>query len=179
MKTFKTIEIIRHPPEAAFAAMRDYGGDIAALVDDIDEIVTESREDVTPNLVRIVNLWKANPAVLGPSGLASSVPTNMLEWTDYADWDRSRLLCEWRIKTHFAPDMINCGGTTSFEPAMAGRGTRVTVSGHLGVSGALGNKLGGVTSGVIDRGAETVAIAVLPGRFRKIIQALSRYLDGK
>lgn len=175
MKTFKTIEVIKYPRDKVWRVMRDQLPEIARLVDDSTAVTLESREEISSETVRVVNVWQVDTAAIGP--VAAFLPSQSMEWTDYAEWDPVSFTCRWHIKSHFAPERVTCQGITSFETAIAGRGTRVTIAGEVGASGSLNTHAGILTAGIVNRGVEAVALTILPTKFRKLVQAAARYLD--
>jgi hypothetical protein len=101
----------------------------------------------------------------------------MLSWTDHAVWVPSEHVCRFRIETRFFPDRVRCTGTTRYEAAMGGRGTRVSFHGELTVSA---KGLPGVPAFLEDtvaKGIETFVVALIPNNLRKVVEGVGRYLD--
>ena len=170
MKSFATTAILRHPLDQVWTAMRDRLDDIAPSVADIRSFSTASRESLR-DITRLVNRWEAAPNL--PAAITSLVPESLLRWKDHADWIESAHECRWRIETEFATDRIHCGGTTAYEAAIGGRGTRITFRGQLTIDP------GGVISGTLVPIAEIVVTNIIPRNFNNLANAVGSYLDGR
>ena len=170
MKPFATTAVLRHPLDLVWTTMRDGLAAIAPSVADIRSFSTLSREELG-DVLRLVNLWEAAPQL--PAGVMAVVPESLLRWKDHADWVESARECRWRIETGFAADRIHCGGTTAYEEAIGGRGTRITFRGQLDI------QAGGVVSGALVPIAESVVTSIIPRNFNNLANAVGAFLDGR
>lgn len=168
MKSFATTAILRHPLHEVWTTMRDRLDEIAPSVADIRSFSTASREELG-DVTRLVNQWEAAPQL--PAAIVSLVPESLLRWRDHADWMESARECRWWIETGFAADRIHCNGTTTYEDAIGGRGTRITFRGALDI------KTGGVISGALIPIAESVVTSIIPRNFNNLANAVGSYLD--
>jgi hypothetical protein len=168
VKSFATTAILRRPLGPVWTAMRDRLDEIVPSVADIRSFSNASRETIG-DVVRLVNVWEAAPQL--PATIVSLVPESLLRWKDYAVWVESTRECRWRIETAFASDRIHCTGTTIYEEAIGGRGTRITFRGQLDI------RAGGVISGALAPIAESVVTSIIPRNFTNLANAVGSYLD--
>jgi hypothetical protein len=168
----KTISMIRHPLDEVWTAMRDHLPEIAAGVDDVESVRLESRAETADGSTIVTNIWQARPKL--PALLAARLKPEMLRWTDRAEWSPSDRTCTWKIDPHYFAGRIACQGSTRYEPAMGGRGTRLTFTSAFCVGQ---NGKPGVLEDVILRGAESLLQGLIPRNFQKIVTALAAYLD--
>jgi hypothetical protein len=97
-------------------------------------------------------------------------------WVDTAVWDSATMICTWSIKPYVFPDHIDCQGTTSYEAAMGGRGTRVTFQGGFDLApGALGG-LAKPLERPVGSFVESIISTMIPKNTRKIIEAAAAQL---
>lgn len=169
---FRSVAVIRHPLPAAWAAMRDELPAVAEHLDDVEAIEVVEREEPEAGVIRFVNVWQAAPKL--PAAIARHLRPDMLAWTDRASWVDAEQACTWTITPHYFGGSVHCNGATRFEPAMGGRGTRITFAGIIDWDELTGS---GALSTVLTRGAETVALRAIPSVFQKLAQAVAAYLD--
>jgi len=173
---FQTVSVIKHESRIVWAAMRDDLPKIVHFLGDI-ESVTEQQRCETKEHCKIVNIWKASPRL--PQALVKFIDSDMFMWTDRAEWDNRMQTCNWSIELHHFRDSIQCHGSTLFQPAMGGAGTKVTFSGDLNWNS---RKLLGSASFLGETAlsaAEGIIRNILQKNFRKIAEALGQYLDEK
>jgi hypothetical protein len=175
MKDFKTIAVVAHPLELVWATIRDRMPEMASLMDDIESITVMDRREEADGTVFLVNRWKANPKI--PSMLNSFIDPSMLAWTDRAQWKPALHECIWNIETQFFSDGLKCAGSTRYEPAMGGRGTRITFAGDFNV---IGDRIKGIPTfmeGTISKTIESFATSLIPKNFLKLSKAVGEFLD--
>jgi hypothetical protein len=171
----KTITILKHPTELVWVATRDRLPEIVPLLDDIESMTVQSREEKSDGTVNLVNVWKARPKF--PAAVTSHIRPEMLAWNDYAQWSPRNFQCNWRMEPHFYTDRIKCYGVTRYEPAMAGRGTRITFVTNIEL---FVRDLPGVPAlleDTLSKAIEFFVSALVPQNFRKIAQAVGSLLD--
>lgn len=177
MSEFKSVAMVRHRVDSVWETTRDALPHLVPYFDDVDQIVVERRTEQPDGRIEIVNRWRAKAAI--PSSLSAIVRPEMLAWTDRALWDSRDRTCRFRIDTIFLPDRVRCSGTSRYEEAMGGRGTRVTFHGNLEVSARQLPGVPSVLEGVIARGIEAFVTAMIPGNLRKITEGVARHLDAR
>ena len=170
MTAFKCTMVIRHSRPLVWSTVRDRLPELVPYMSDVEKIVTESRDEREPGVVRLVNLWTAKAFI--PASLASVVRPDMLRWTDYAEWCDSRGECSWRIAPSFLTERIQCGGVARYEHAMARRGTRVTFEGTLQIAPG-----GGVLASAITNTIEMFITGLIPQNAQKLYRAVGAFLD--
>jgi hypothetical protein len=169
---FKTVNIIQHPIDRVWAAMRD---DLPKLVvEDIESINVELYEKRS-HLCTVVNIWKACPRL--PDSIARHMDSDMFVWTDRAEWNEKKMECLWSIEPHHFRERIRCGGSTKFDSAIGGRGTRVTFSGNFEWNNQNLPGEPNVLEEAVYKGIEALIRNLIPKNFRKITDALTKYLD--
>ena len=172
----KSINVLEHQREKVWAAVRDKLPEIVPLIDDIESVRIQSRQQRPGGVVYLVNVWKARPPKL-PTVAAKYLKADMLAWTDRAEYRLRSYECFWCIEPHFLADRIKCSGVTRYEQAMGGRGTRVTFEGTLELS--LHN-LPGVPSmmeSALASGIEAFVSTLVPKNFRKLTDAIGQFLE--
>jgi hypothetical protein len=173
----KAIAILKHPPDLVWRTVRDRIHEIAVLLDDIENVTPTSRDPARDGALHIVNVWTARPRL--PAVVSSRLGPELFAWTDRSVWPVKKLECEWRIEPHIFADRIKSQGITRYEPALGGRGTRVTFEGVLELSLA---NLPGVPpgfEGAVGAGVEAFLGTLIPKTFRKLIDATATVLDGR
>ncbi len=169
------MSVVKYPLDLTWVKLRDNLPEIAKYLQDIDKIVEDERNNSDSNEVKITNIWYAAPKI--PAVVKNYLKSDMFIWTDYADWDQRDFNCRWNIKPHAFSEYVNCKGVTSFESAIAGRGTKITFSGSLELSpGSKGNAVfGGIAFNLI----ESFIVKLIPNNFMKLTSALSAYMVDK
>ena len=172
MTPFKSVVVVKQPLAAVWVTIRDRMPAIAEMLEDIEGVSVVSREEPAAGIVNLVNEWRVTPALPLPDVIMNR---GTLGWMDHATWTDADRTCRWAIHTMFLPGKIRCSGATSYEPAMAGRGSRVTFSGGIELQDALplGGLLGRATISVV----ESVVTTVVPRNFRKTVEAAVRLIE--
>lgn len=171
MKPFSTLVVLRTPPEILFAAMRDRLADIAPSLADVSAI-NELERETTQNGVHVVNRWQARQAV--PGFLQARLGASEIAWLDRATWLEDALQCDWTIEPSIGNGAIACKGTTRFEPAMAGRGTRAIFEGELRIAPDFVASLVGPFEAPVRALVESIATTLIPANFRAAAEAAAK-----
>jgi hypothetical protein len=164
MKSFKTVAVLRQPHTKIWTAMRDHLAEFAAGLPDIAEVTEVERSMDADGTTHIVNEWRAELAL--PPGLRSLIRQEDLGWTDKNSWDDRSHTCRWTIHPYIYPDSIHCAGQTTFEPALAGNGARVTFEGTLDIKA----ELPGVGKLLVPF-VESIVTTIIPKNFRATLDA--------
>lgn len=174
MKTFSALVVVRQPVDSLFATVRDRLPELAPMVDDVASIIELDRETIGEGRIRLTNEWQSTQRV--PDLLAKALGTSQVGWIDRNEWDTAGRVCRWRIEPFVLPEHIECGGITAYEPAMGGRGTRVTFSGDFNLApGALGG-LAAALERPISAFVESIVTTLIPRNSRKVIEAAAELL---
>ncbi len=170
-----SVSVLKHPLESVWVTIRDRLPEVVPLLDDIESVTVESRKEFPDGQVHLVNIWKANPKL--PAIVKGYIKTEMLAWTDRAEYRQQSHECVWKMEPHFLAERIKCSGVTRYEPAMGGRGTRVTFESDLVLS--LHNLAGvpSILEGPIANAVELFVAALLPKNFRKLLEAAGTLLS--
>jgi hypothetical protein len=171
----KTIAMVKYPRELVWRTVRDRMPEIVRLLDDIESVTSTSRELAREGTLQIVNIWRARPEL--PAVVRSRLDAKMLAWTDRSSWSAKKFECKWRIEPHFFADRVKSEGITRYEPAMGGRGTRVTFEGVLELSALDLPGVPVVFEGAVLAGVETFLGVLIPKNFRKLIDATAKVLE--
>lgn len=175
MKPFKSLVIVKHPVELVWTTIRDRMPEIVPMLDDVASVRVVERRSDGNGMVQLVNEWRVRVDV--PAALSAILPPDQLGWIDRAEWDESTHECHWAIEPFLLPGAIDCTGMTRFEPAIGGRGTRITFAGTLGVDRS---RLGGIASSLgvpVSAGLEMIVSTMIPKNFRKTTEALEKWLS--
>lgn len=171
----KSVTIIKQPLEPVWETMQTKLTDLVPLLDDIESVRTDTFEPSVEGSARLVNVWQAQPGI--PEIVRNHVSRDMLGWTDHAEWDGPARECRWRIETHFMPESIECAGVTRYEPAMGGRGTRLTFEGHFTITTLSLPQLALVGGSALTEMLERFIGGLFPQNFMKLARAVDRYLE--
>jgi hypothetical protein len=177
MKTFKTMIVVKHPKPVVWQTMRDRLTEMAPFLDDVSSIKQLDRKDLTNGRVRSTNLWKADIEI--PDAIRSILHASEVRWLDRAEWFEHRSRCEWQIEPQFFTEHIKCCGTTLFEPAIGGRGTRITFEGNIEITL---NSIPGIPNfmlGTATKAIESLVTTLIPKNFQKMATAMSNLLEEK
>lgn len=169
MTAFKSLAMTPHDRALVFATARDRLPELVHHLDDIESIEVLDRSESSDGTIKLVNRWRAKAKV--PEALSSLVRPEMLAWTDHAAWNERDHVCNWHIETAFFADRIKCSGSTRYEVAMGGRGTRVTFDGDLSIA-----NIPGPLGGVIAKGMEAFVAALVPASLRRVVQGVGAAL---
>jgi hypothetical protein len=172
MKSFKSVVVVKHPHSVISSVMRDHLADFAHNITDIESVVERERAMEQGDIVRIVNEWKVRYHI--PSAIKSFIGDGELGWLDYNRWQGHT--CDWSIEPFFLAGHISCAGRTSFEPAMAGQGSRVTLEGNFEIRHGFMKGASTLIEGPILRFAETIVTTVLPKNLRAVVEAAASYV---
>jgi hypothetical protein len=169
-----TVVVLKHPLDRVWTTMRDELSALVALQDGIEEMSIQKRMLEANGHVRVVSVWQARVTV--PAVAAAYLTPEMFQWTDDATWDDERHECRWRIEPHYLTERIDCSGVTRYAPAMGGRGTRITMNGEFrwNLRGFL--DLPAILENNVSQGIENFVGGNIPRNFRKVTDALQRYL---
>ncbi len=169
------VTTIPYPLELVYAAMRDHLPDLADYMPNVESIVVESREDVSETRVKLVNRWNAASTEI-PTVARRFVDQSQMFWTDYADWEEDADRCNWRLKTGFMSERVNCSGNTTYV-AVAPDRTELRIRGNLSL-----DLKGMVPRLVLKRatsGVEKFVSRLVQPNFQKTADALTAYLDAQ
>lgn len=174
MKPFNSVSIVKHSLERVWVTVRDRLPELVPFMEDMEKITQLKRVELPDGIVRLDNLWQANPRL--PLLQTAHMKPEMFAWIDRAEWRPPSHECSWRIESRFLPESIECWGVTRYQPALGGRGTRVTIEGQLALTAP---NLPGLAflDGSLVQGFETLASSLIPKNMRKMTEAVGGFLD--
>jgi len=171
MRTFSTLIVLRAPPEPLFAVMRDRLAELVGSIDDIKGLEQLERAETDRDVV-VVNRWHARQTI--PGLVRERLGDGEISWVDRARWSNQDLLCRWSIEPSVGDGAITCVGATSFAPAMAGRGCRVTFEGELAIAPEFIGSLVGPLAGPIRLLVESIGMNIVPSNFRAVAELAAK-----
>lgn len=175
MKVFQSIAVVKQPIDRVWATVRDRLPELGAMVDEIESITPVERTELEHGAVRLVNEWRTMRRV--PEVLAATVGSGAIGWADTAVWDPTTMTCEWSIEPTVLAQHIRCSGSTRYEPALGGRGTRVSFGGTFELaSGALAG-LAKPLERPVSAFVESIVSTLIPGNLRKIVEAAATLIS--
>jgi hypothetical protein len=177
MKPFKTTEIVKAPLDQVWGAIRDRLDELVPYLDDIASVTVEHRNELPDGVVNLINIWRAKAAI--PSILKAVIKPEYLAWTDRAKWLPDKRECRWEIELHFDRERTRCHGTTSFEPAIGGRGTRITFAGEFSMNAKGMSGVPSMLESTVASAVESFVTSLIPRNFRKMTQAAASVLEPK
>jgi hypothetical protein len=171
---FKTIAMLKFEHSLLWNAMLNHMPEIGAGIDDLESIIEKERLAIDHNTLKVVNEWRAKPNL--PAIVTKHIKPEMLSWTDTGMWDEKKKVVQWQISSHHFGKQMECEGSTLFEPAMGGKGTRISFSGNLQwktdkISFGLG-----VLDSTVLKVADSVLGQLIPANFRKITAVLGNFV---
>lgn len=172
MKTFNTVVMLRQPAEPVWATMRDRLPELVPMIDDVESITVVERELLAPHQTRLVNEWRPRQQI--PELLRNTLHSSELGWIDRNVWDEDTGVCTWEIEPTVFTDDIRCEGTTTFQPAMGGRGCRVTFAGRFELAPGALSKLVGPLQRRAEAFIESIVTTVIPQNTRKVLEAAAQ-----
>ena len=174
MKPFNSVSIVKHPVDLVWTTIRDRLPELVLYMEDVEKIIPLKREERLNGVVSLDNLWQANPKL--PMLQSTRLDPDLFAWIDRAEWDAGAFICHWRIEPKLLPDQVQCSGVGRYEPALGGRGTRVTFEGRLGLNV---QSLPGMPylDGSLMKGVELLASSLIPKNLRKMTEAVGSFLD--
>jgi len=168
MKPFRTVEIVKAPIDEIWCAIRDRLDQLVPLLDDIASVTVEYRDELPDGTVNLVNIWRAKANI--PAVLHSIIKPEYLAWTDRAGWILAKRECNWNIELHFDRERTRCHGSTIFEPALGGRGTRISFAGEFGMTAKGMKGVPSMLESTVEGAVEAFVTSLIPRNFRKLVQ---------
>ncbi len=175
VKDFHTLVGVRQPLGMVAAAIRDRLPEIAPSLADVTGVSVVDRHVDDDGRTHLVNEWRVEPKL--PGALKQAIPDDMLGWNDHAIWSADLTECTWRIEPFFMPGAIRCGGTTRFETAMGGRGTKATFAGDFEIDPSALAKIPAAWRGAATSAIELIVGTMIPRNFRKTMEAAAALSD--
>jgi hypothetical protein len=175
MKTFKTLIVVKYPKQPVWEALRDRLAELAVFLDDVSSIKEMDRKQVASGQVQVTNLWTADIEI--PQAIRSILHASEVSWVDRAQWTDSKSRCEWQIEPQFFTEHTKCAGTTSFDAAIGGRGTRITFEGKIEITLTSLPAVPNFMLGAATKAIESLVITLIPRNFQKMAAALSHLLE--
>jgi hypothetical protein len=175
MKAFRCLVGLRHPPQRVALGVRDWMGEVGPTLENVEQVATLARLERPDGGAALVNEWRVNPPL--PAALNGVVTREMMGWLDHAEWAGDLSACSWRIEPFFMSEAIDCRGATRFEPAMGGRGSRVTFEGRLDIDPAALAALPAVWRGPASLAVEMLIGTLIPKNFRTAVEAVGARLE--
>lgn len=177
MKSFKTLGMVQKEKSRVWAAFRDHLPTIASGIENIERVESESRTRRSDGVLSVVNVWYANVGLPGAlSGLAGN---DKFVWTDRATWDERSGVCSWAIEPRALAERLRCHGTTTYEAALGGRGTRISFHGEIDFNAAGLPGVPGVLTGALTTTLETFLSSLIPANFQKLVRAVGAYVNSE
>lgn len=165
--------VIRHPREKVYLAYRDNLSALAAYIPDVKRIDVVSRDDVGDR-VKLHNVWVGDREI--PKVMQPFLKPDMLEWDDFADWDRATWSCAWNLRIRVFTENVTCRGVNTFAEVGAGA-TRLTLSGDLDIDLASMKGVPRLLAPTLKPQVEKFIVGLITPNLEKVNGALEKYLD--
>ena len=175
MKHFKNLIMVKYPHDLVWKTIRDRLPELVPWLDNVDKVTVEERSEQDNGDIKLTNLWQAKVKI--PPGLKSVINPEMLSWIDKAEWNESSKQCHWQIEPNFFHERITCSGTASYEPAMGGRGTKITFEGDIKIDAHQFHGVPAALESTIESGIESMVTSLIPRNFRKMTEALPNIIE--
>ena len=175
MKTFRDLVIVKQPLDRIWTTVRDHLPQLAQQLDDIESITCLERHPLGPARQGLVNRWCSTQKI--PAMLQSRLGAVEVSWLDRNEWDDATHTCTWSIEPSVLRDHIRCAGRTLYEPAMGGRGTRITFSGEFELAPGALRSLAGPLEQPVAAFVESIVTVFIPKNLRKVMEAARVYSE--
>ncbi len=175
MKSFRSLAVVKRPAPEVFAIVRDRLVDLVPMVDDVRAIEVLERDELGNGDVRLVNLWTAAQRV--PEAIARPLGADEIVWTDRNVWTSGEMTCRWTIEPGLFTEHIRCEGVTTYEPAMGGRGCRVTLEGTFDLAPTALARFSGAIRRPATSLVESMVSTIIPRGTRKVAEAAAELAD--
>jgi len=176
MKPFQSFTMVRQPLELVWLTLRDRLPEIAASLDDLESIEVLERKAEADNRLLLLNRWSAKQQI--PHLLRDKLGVSSIYWLDRALWDDSTHVCSWSIEPSVMPDHIECRGVTTYSPAMAGRGTKVSFEGYFTLKPGFLDGLPAVLEPVLSGFVETLVSSLIPHNLSRAVDSAHHLIAG-
>lgn len=168
--------LIAHPVDRVFEVYRDRLPETVAYLDDIREIVVESREELPEQgAVRLHNVWASDKEI--PAVAQKFIKPEHLYWDDHATWTAADTRCAWRIETRAFRDAFSCSGSTTL--VAQGESTKVILEGELQVDIRKVKGVPRFLAGTIGPQVEKFIVALVKPNLEKTNDAIAAFLDAQ
>lgn len=169
MSEFKSVVVVRQPVETLWTTVRDRLPELAPMIDDLESVALREREALAPGELRLVNEWRAKQRV--PEPLRRALRADAIGWIDRNVWRDGERRCDWEIEPYVLADRIRCEGCTLYEPALGGRGSRVTFEGRFELAAGALAELAGPLERPLAAFVESIVTILIPRNLRKVLEA--------
>jgi len=174
MKSFRDLVVVKQPMEIVWVCVRDRLPQLAEQLDDLERIEVLEREQLGPGQVRLVNRWHSSQKI--PRLLQQRLGAGAVSWLDRNEWDDNTRICRWAIEPSILAEHIRCAGTTSYQPAMGGRGTRIAFAGEFDMAPGALRDLAGPLEKPLSAFVESIVTIFIPKNLRKVMDAAGRLI---
>lgn len=161
--------------ERVWSVYLDELENMVEFLPNVSRIERKSREE-TGGMVKIVRLWTAKAKL--PDAASSFIKPHMLQWTDYASWDRATWRCSWRIETGALPGAVECSGQTIYEETSASVSV-VSLRGELHIHPEKVPGVPRLLSRTLQPLVERVIVAGIEPNLRGVAGGVEKYLKAK
>jgi hypothetical protein len=173
---FETNQVIPFPLDQVFRLVRDNLPALLPYLPNVRKIETESREEVGPGAVRLVNRWQGKGDI--PKVAQKLVQPDKIAWLDTAVWNEAEKTCRWEIRPMFFKDNVACKGVNYYR-AEGERQTRLQITGDLAIQT---KGIPGVPRLLEKKVAEQIEkfiVKLLTPNMSSLAQGVTRYLQEK
>lgn len=171
---FTTVSILKIPIEQVWDAMLNHLPEIAEGVPELKSISVIDRIQLPNKYNTVISTWTASPQL--PSVVIKFIKPDMLVWTDTAVWNTTDKIINWKIKSHYFDQAMQCEGKTEFISALGGNGCRLTFSGTLHIDATHILPGIGMLDKTISKTIEGVLAQLIPSNFRKLSASIEKFL---
>jgi hypothetical protein len=174
MKRFSSFTMIKQTADSLLRVVRDRLPEIARDMDDIESIELLEKVERADGSLTLVNRWHARHKI--PAILQRRLGAATVSWIDRAQWLSSQRRCCWTIEPSLLEGYIVCSGSTTFETAMTGRGTRVTFDGTFDLKPGFLGGASATLEPLISSFVESVVSTIIPRNLARAIAGANQIL---
>lgn len=126
----KAVSVLEYPRKVVFETYRDKLVDLVPFLPNVDRIEVKSRQEVSPDVIKLDNLWSAKADI--PMVVQSIVKPEMLQWIDHAVWNQSEWSCQWSFELMFMKEYVQVSGKNYFYELEPNK-TQMDINGDLSI----------------------------------------------
>lgn len=175
MKSFKSLVVVKQPVDGLWETVRDRLPELVPMLDDVAAVTVLDREELGPGRIRLVNEWRSAQRI--PEVVAKAIHATEIGWIDRNEWDSTDHVCRWSIEPLVFQEHITCSGTTTYLPAMAGRGSRITFEGTFDLARGALSGFASALERPVSAFVESMVTTLVPKNARGVIEAAATLLE--
>jgi hypothetical protein len=163
---------IPFPRSLVYATYRDALVQLVPYMPNVRRIELVSQHQKAKGL-ELVHEWHGGGEI--PAAMRTFLSEELLSWTNYATWNDTAWVTDWRNETHAFREAVSCSGTNRF--LEEGAGTRVESFGQLAIESEQLHGIPGFMRGMVAHAVEDILGKQIEPNFLQLGNGVRRYLE--